>query len=78
MATKEKKKIQPTIVNEPSKELLQPNFLGFDAHPGEYHMVKLDGKGEEIPGSDVSIPEKLYIKTYSKLDYYKVKKNPKK
>lgn len=73
---KEKAKIQPTVIVETAKELLAPSFSGFEAHPGEYHLVKVNGNGEEIPGTDVSVPVVTYNKTFSKLSNYKVKKNP--
>lgn len=48
----------------------------FEPHPGEYHLVKIDQNGNELPGSDVSIAPITFNRTYSKLPNYKVKKSP--
>lgn len=55
---------------------LQYPYSGFIAHPGEYHMIRVDKKGAEIKGSDFSVGERTYLKTYAKRGDFKVKKNP--
>lgn len=63
---------QPQVV----KAIVSP-MSNFQAKPGEYHMVRLDKNGNEIPGSDFSLAERTYERTYKALtNKYKVKKNP--
>lgn len=50
---------------------------GFMPKDGEYHLVRLDKEGKEIPGTDVSVPVNTYNRTFSKRTDYLVKKNPK-
>lgn len=81
MSSKDKEvkveKIQPVITVSDVKFTLP-----FEPRPGEYHLVKLDKNGKEIIGSDVSVPENLFKRTFQKLTIganpsYLVKKNPK-
>lgn len=69
-------KIAPVVT--PSTQSLST----FEPHPGEYHLMKLDLNGIEVPGSDVSVGPKVFIRTFEKLTKgdkptYVVKKNPK-
>lgn len=48
----------------------------FEAFPGDYHLIKIDENGNDIPGSDFSCPVRTYEKTFSRFDkQYRVKKN---
>jgi len=76
-----KKDIEPKIfavksVTNMHSDLLTPKSY-FQAKDGEYHMVKTDDNGIEIPNSDVSVPVKTYERTFSKSKNYIVKKSPK-
>lgn len=60
----------PVIQVQPENE--------FVAYEGEYHMVKVDGKGNDIPGSDFSLhPTTFERGGYGKLSNFRVKKSPK-
>lgn len=62
----------PTI----TEIIIEPDN-GFHAFPGEYHMIKIDANGKDIPGSDFSIGVRTYNRTYSKLaGQFRVKKSP--
>jgi len=67
-------KIVPTIERNAVPAEVVP---AFEVKPGNYHLVRLDAAGNEIPGSDFQIgtynAEKSYI-PYA--DKYKVKKSP--
>lgn len=49
----------------------------FYANPGEYHMIQVGPNGEEIPGTDFSISERTYKRSYANRTDFKVKKKPK-
>jgi len=70
--TKIKPTIEPKLV--PTQVLPEAEFY---VEPGNYHLVRLDPAGNEIPGSDFQIgafnAEKSYIPLTSK---FKVKKSP--
>lgn len=61
------------LVNTPI-EIVEDN--GFRVPHGYYHMYKVDKNGVEIPNTDVSISPAAYKRTFSKLENYRVKKNP--
>lgn len=67
-------KIVPTVEKSIVPVEVAP---AFEVAPGNYHLVRLDAAGNEIPGSDFQIgafnAEKSYI-PYA--DKYKVKKSP--
>jgi hypothetical protein len=60
----------PVIQIQPENE--------FKPYEGEYHMVKVDDKGNDIPGSDFSLhPTTFERGGYGKLSNFRVKKSPK-
>ena len=67
-------KIVPTIERSAAPIEVAP---AFEVAPGNYHLVRLDAAGNEIPGSDFQIgafnAEKSFIPYPEK---YKVKKSP--
>jgi len=67
-------KIVPTIEKSATPIEVAP---AFELNPGNYHLVRLDAAGKEIPGSDFQIgafnAEKSFIPYPEK---YKVKKSP--
>lgn len=69
-------KIVPTVEKSIVPVEVAP---AFEVAPGNYHLVRLDAAGNEIPGSDFQIgafnAEKSYIPYPTK---YKVKKSPSK
>lgn len=74
------KKLIPMGITQSDKhtDLTQPDKNGFEAFNGEYHLVSIDKDGNEVPGSDFSIGERTFYRTYSKLigKSFLVKKNP--
>lgn len=59
-----------TIIETPA-----PLVSTFTPNEGELHIVALDANGIEIAGSDFSISQKQYNKTYSGNPKFIVKKN---
>lgn len=75
MAKSEQPKIKPivsAIVVEPIQETSY-----FEPLAGEYHLIQLKD-GQEVPGTDFSIGENSYKRTFEKLigTKFAVKKNP--
>lgn len=79
------KKIKPEVTEKivpvitPAVQSATP--ASFEPKSGEYHMVRLDLNGKEIPGSDFSIGANSFRRTYEKLTTgdkptYSVKKKP--
>lgn len=65
-------KIQPAIVTQEK----QPYVSTFEPLPGEYHVVGLDDKGNEIPNSDFSVGERTYNRTFKDNPKFITKKKP--
>lgn len=55
-----------------------PELPEYEPNAGEYHVVSLDARGNEIKGSDFSANEKAIKKVFSDTTKFKVKKNPQK
>lgn len=69
---KEDKKATPkvTIIETPA-----PLVSAFTPNEGELHIVEVDANGNEIAGSDFSISQKQYDKSYAGNNKFSIKKN---
>lgn len=63
------------IIETPAPLVQESTFV---PNEGELHIVALDANGNEIAGSDFSISQKQYDKSYSGNPKFIVKKNPNK
>jgi hypothetical protein len=68
-------KIKPDV-KEAVKPELQEQRNTFTPHEGEVHVVRVDPAGNYIPGSDFSVSERTYNRTYKNRNEFQLKKSP--
>lgn len=67
------KKITPIIRTAIPQQISDSTF---EPLPGEYHLVAVDANGNEKPGSDFSVGERTYRRTYANNPNFITKKKP--
>jgi len=74
-----KKLVPNTVVaSKAHQDLTKHQSKPFEPFKGEYHLVSLDADGNEKIGTDFSVGESTYYRTYHKLigKSFALKKNP--
>ena len=75
MKENKKKKAGKAIVVEPElKSELYIESAAAHSDDGYYHLVALDSKGREIPGSEFRVGPRTYQRSYSDPKKFEVKK----
>lgn len=67
------KKIEPIVTTVQPMEVSDSTF---EPLPGEYHLVAIDANGNEKPGSDFSVGERTYNRTFKNNPNFITKKKP--
>jgi hypothetical protein len=47
----------------------------FEPLPGDYHLKEVNGFGQEIEGTDISVTPRMYERVYKDMPNFIVKKN---
>lgn len=71
---KEGKKITKKITVEP--KLKSELHIEQDIDDGYYHLISVDSKGNEIPGTEFRVSPRTYNRSYAHNPKFLVKKKP--